>query len=470
MDLGEFRLARLLQQQAQSERKIDTIRQLLVQEPGFNSYQLFRFLANGKDFLTAADLMVFLQENNFVITRPDAQSLLARYSKNSTLSYQDFFVNLELPSLAVDSSSSSRGDLGAHKVLLAHKMKTEVETNRNSTVLKELLAEEVGSNFYSAFRQADVKRSGYLTVDDMARILGKFSITLTDAELDCLLRKYDSNRDGRVSYLEFLTQLMPEGRVDSLKTPAASPARPRVTASPSVSARSPMASRATPSKRDSSRQQLSFDNVQDEEDNQLVPFSSSPARVRSPGNSSLNQSMNQLALNDSVNRSRTANRSFGASPSRGALTQVHTSEIKKELDSEFESMRQRLALHPSYTLLNAFKHLDSSGRGYISIAELRSCLTDAGYYCTPDELELCVKLFDTNGDGRISYAEFISKMMPTEAVYSELVASPSAGGIRAERRLSIPAQMDLAKALKQRIEQEKQVDQLNRSQMYSWSE
>ncbi len=349
-------------------------------------------------------------------------------------------------------------------------MKTEVETNRNSTVLKELLAEEVGSNFYSAFRQADVKRSGYLTVDDMARILGKFSITLTDAELDCLLRKYDSNRDGRVSYLEFLTQLMPEGRVDSLKTPAASPARPRITASPSVSARSPIASRATPSKRDSSRQQLSFDNVQDEDDNQLVPFSSSPARVRSPGNFSLNQSMNQLALNDSVNRSRTANRSLGASPSRGALTQVHTSEIKKELDSEFESMRQRLALHPSYTLLNAFKHLDSSGRGYISIAELRSCLTDAGYYCTPDELELCVKLFDTNGDGRISYAEFISKMMPTEAVYSELVASPSAGGIRAERRLSIPAQMDLAKALKQRIEQEKQVDQLNRSQMYSWSE
>lgn len=470
MDLGEFRLARLLQQQAQTERKIDTIRQLLVQEPGFNSYQLFRFLANGKDFLSAADLMVFLQENHFVITRVDAQALLARYSKNSTVSYQDFFATLELPSLPVDNSFSSGrgGDLGAHKVLLAHKMKTEVETNRNSAVLKELLAEELGSNFYSAFRQADVKRSGYLTVDDMARILAKFSISLTDAELDCLLRKYDSNRDGRVSYLEFLTQLMPEGRVDSLRTPAASPARPRIGYSP---AKSPNASRSTPSRmRDHSRQQLSFDGADDADDNHLVPFDDQRG-ARSPGNTSLNRSMNHLTVNESVNRSRgNTSRSPMASPSRGNITQVHAAEVKKDLDGEFESMRQRLALHPSYTLLNAFKHLDTQNRGYISISELRACLSDAGYYCTSDELELCVKLFDSNGDGRISYAEFISKMMPTEAVYSELVASPSAGGIRAERRLSIPAQLDLAKALKQRIDQEKQVDQLNRTQMYSWSE
>lgn len=501
MDLGEFRLARTLQHQAQSERKIDVIRQLLIQEPGFNSYHLFRALANGKDFVSATDLTIFLQENNFVITRPDAQALVARYSKNSTISYQDFFVNLELPNLSTDPSSPSRGNTApvSHKVLLAHKMKTEVETNRNSAVLKELLAEELGSNFYSAFRQSDTKRSGYLTVDDMARILGKFSITLTDAELDCLLRKYDSNRDGRVSYLEFLTQLMPPGRVDSLKTPYSSPARARITHSPS---KSPSATRSSPY--NSSRQQLSFDDVQDEDDNQMVPF---------------NQSVNNLSLNDSSRSVRTPSRSRSSpnrsalsvsSPSRAALAVLSpercivanchlpkygrhyctlhaniasparnpaphvaaevSTEIKKELEGDFEAMRQRLALHPSYTLLNAFKHLDSHNQGFISIGELRRCLSDAGYFVTPDELELCVKLFDTNGDGRVSYAEFISKMMPTEAVYSELVSSPSAGGIRAERRLSIPAQLDLAKALKQRIDQEKQVEQLNKTQMYSWDE
>lgn len=500
MDLGEFRLARTLQHQAQSERKIDVIRQLLIQEPGFNSYHLFRALANGKDFVSATDFTVFLHENNFVITKPDAQALVARYSKNSTVSYQDFFVNLELPNLSTEPSSPSRGNSApvSHRVLLAHKMKTEVETNRNSSVLKELLAEELGSNFYQAFRQTDAKRSGFLTVDDMASIMGKFSITLTEAELDCLLRKYDSNRDGRVSYLEFLTQLMPEGRVDSLKTPYSSPARARIGySSPS---KSPNATRYSP--RDSSRQQLSFDGVEDEGDNQLVPF---------------NQSMNNMSLNNSFDRTaRTPTRSSPSrsmvssrgSPSRAALAvlspqrcivanchlpkygrhycSLHSNiasparnpapevaaevsvEIKRELETDFESMRQRLALHPSYTLLNAFKHLDTLNHGYISIQQMRRCLTDAGYYTTPEELELCVKLFDTNGDGRISYAEFISKMMPTEAVYSELVSSPSAGGIRAERRLSIPAQLDLAKALKQRIDQEKQVEQLSRTQMYSW--
>jgi Ca2+-binding EF-hand superfamily protein len=475
MDLGEFRLARTLQHQAQSERKIDVIRTLLIGEPGFNSYNLFRFLASGKDFITTNDLTIFLQDNNFVITRQDAQQLVARYSKQSTISYQDFFVNLELPDLefsnrGISSPRSSSAPVG-HKVLLAHKMKTEVETNRNSTVLKELLAEELGSNFYSAFRSADSKRSGFLTIDDMAQILTKFSISLTEAELGCLVRKYDSNRDGRISYLEFLTQLMPEGRVDSLRTPYSSPARARITSSPNRSMRSPS--------RDTSRQQLSFDEA-DDDDNQMVPFNNNNLSVRSTNESyySPNRSRTASAYrspSSNVSAYRSPARTMARTPSRSSPAPRSPSiqdavvDAKVQLESEFESLRQRLALHPSFTLLNAFKHLDSNNNGFISIGELRRCLTDAGYFPTPDELECCVRLFDSNGDGRISYAEFISKMMPTEAVYSELVSSPSAGGIRAERRLSIPCQLDLAKTLKARIEQEKEMEQINRTQMYAWN-
>jgi hypothetical protein len=162
-----------------------------------------------------------------------------------------------------------------------------------------------------------------------------------------------------------------------------------------------------------------------------------------------------------------------ASPNRSAILgstlNESIAETKNAHETTFESMRQRLALHPSFTLLNAFKHLDQQGNGFITIGEVRRCMTDAGYFCTPEELECCIRLFDTNGDGRVSYAEFISKMMPTEAVYSELVSSPSAGGIRAERRLSIPAQLDLAKALKERMEAELQVEDMNRTQMYAWN-
>jgi Ca2+-binding EF-hand superfamily protein len=462
MDLGEFRLARTLQHQAQSERKIDTMRGLLVGQPGFNSYNLFRDLSNGKDFISSTDLTVFLQEHGFVITRQDAQQLVSRYSKTSTISYQDFFVNLELPELSTGRGlSSPRGSPVQTKSLLAHKMQIEVEATRNSTVLKELLAEELGSNFYSAFRSADAKRSGFLTIEDMNRILGKFSITLTDAELTCLIRKYDSNRDGRISYLEFLTQLMPEGRVESLRTPYASPARPRISYSPNRSVRSPNTSH---------RQQLSFDDADQGDNNQLVPFANTSLN-RSVNDSYLSPSRSRLSTSSYRSPSRTSARSSPAprrAPRSPSVAEVVV-DAKRELEAEFEAMRQRLALHPSFTLLNAFKHLDNNNNGFITIGELRRCLSDAGYFVTPDELETCVRLFDSNGDGRISYAEFISKMMPTEAVYSELVSSPSAGGLRAERRLSIPAQLDLAKAIKTRIDQEKELEQINRTQMYSWN-
>jgi Ca2+-binding EF-hand superfamily protein len=491
MDLGEFRLARTLQHQAQAERKIDVIRQLLIQEPGFNSYQLFRALANGKDFISATDLTVFLHENNFVITKPDAMQLLARYSQQSNISYQDFFVNLELPDINIHDrglGSPIKTAAVSQKVLLAHKMKTEVETNRNSTVLKELLAEELGSNFYSAFRSADSNRSGYLTIADIARILTKFSISLTEAELDCLVRKYDTNRDGRISYLEFLTQLMPEGRVAALRTPYSSPLRLTHSSSP-VPVRS--ASRVTPSKHaeereqhDYSRQQLSFDNVRDDDDDRLVPFNTSHLNVSGRSPSRLNDSARSNRVHEpvrspqrgnSLNTSRALVQASSTPNSRQIVRSPEpaadiTANARRQLEAEFEIMRQKLALHPSFTLLNAFKHLDSQNHGYISIGELKRCMGGAGYFCTPEELEMCIRLFDTNGDGKISYAEFISKMMPSEAVYSELVSSPSAGGIRAERRLSIPAQLDLARALKQRIDQEAQLDEISRRQMYSWSE
>ena len=344
-------------------------------------------------------------------------------------------MNLELPDISLSAhreAEEPRSPSAAvsHRVLLAHKMKTEVETNRNSAVLKELLAEELGSNFYSAFRGADSKRSGYLDIADMALILSKFSITLTEAELDCLVRRYDSNRDGKISYLEFLTQLMPEGRVDSLRTPSGSPIRSRIgtvspariTSSPYRSSSSRSPSRVSPARLTTStspyratpvKTTLSFDNVADNDT--LLPFNSSLNRstasvlnssYRSPVRSSPVRSVLRTPERVSPNRtyaSPVTTRSPVRSPSTLTTTRSpvlatrsplpsHSSvnvssssasvavegEAKRELETEFETMRQRLALHPSFTLLNAFKHLDARNNGFITIGEFRRCLADAG--------------------------------------------------------------------------------------------
>lgn len=122
----------------------------------------------------------------------------------------------------------------------------------------------------------------------------------------------------------------------------------------------------------------------------------------------------------------------------------------------FEQLRQKLALHQSYTLVHAFEFIDKDNSGFITIDELAAAMANAGYPLATHELAAIMRLFDKDHDGRVSYAEFVSKMMPSDATYSGLVTSSSARHLEAvahpqrrkSRLLSIGAQLDLAKTLK----------------------
>jgi Ca2+-binding EF-hand superfamily protein len=54
-----------------------------------------------------------------------------------------------------------------------------------------------------------------------------------------------------------------------------------------------------------------------------------------------------------------------------------------------------------------FEKHDADGSGFINAAELRSLCMDFGHYLSDEELSLAVKKLDVNGDGKITYSEFI---------------------------------------------------------------
>ncbi len=100
--------------------------------------------------------------------------------------------------------------------------------------------------------------------------------------------------------------------------------------------------------------------------------------------------------------------------------------LRRQLDSEreLERMRRRLALHPSFNLLSAFHHFDTTRTGYITASELDHVLIKSGgVRLTPIELRQLVRLFDRDGDGRISYSDFIRKLMPKDDRYCDLVTN-----------------------------------------------
>ena len=62
-------------------------------------------------------------------------------------------------------------------------------------------------------------------------------------------------------------------------------------------------------------------------------------------------------------------------------------------------------------ICTAFKVFDDTGKGTISVSDMRSVLTTMGDALTADEIDEMIKAADNNHSGQINYEEFVSKMM-----------------------------------------------------------
>lgn len=84
--------------------------------------------------------------------------------------------------------------------------------------------------------------------------------------------------------------------------------------------------------------------------------------------------------------------------------------IRNEVNSE--STRQRLNRRPLFNLWDAFKALDKDQNGFISSLEFKQMLIDHGFFPSHKEVSNLVERYDKNGDGKVSYSEFIQEITP----------------------------------------------------------
>ena len=59
----------------------------------------------------------------------------------------------------------------------------------------------------------------------------------------------------------------------------------------------------------------------------------------------------------------------------------------------------------------AFRAIDKDGNGFISAAELRHFMSNLGEKLTNDEVDAMIREADMDGDGQVSYEEFIAMMI-----------------------------------------------------------
>eukprot|EP00164_Ancoracysta_twista_P004211 GFYU01005666.1.p1 GENE.GFYU01005666.1~~GFYU01005666.1.p1 ORF type:complete len:566 (+),score=194.93 GFYU01005666.1:81-1778(+) len=487
MSALQFQLAKTFQSQVEGERKIDIARNLLLEAPDFDLYQAFAALDNtGTGYITSVEFREFLSKHGYYTTDDDLAALMRRYDENGDgrISYYEFikaFVPVEpspsspyasprVHSPRVPPSGSALSPSAEHA--LAFKMKQEVEAEREVQTWRQVLAKSLQpGDLYAAFREVDEDRTGFISAENFRSILERHGVYVNDTDLYRLIRRYDKNSDYRVSYLEFLTEVLPASLRDTtINSPrvqhalrtmedhigAARPSSPLGAAPPSVplaSDRPPMPPSVSMSLRRDADTSAYVRALRATEDPVLRDIASS---YRSP-------------LRRSCVVSNCLQDVFKHGYCLRHYRQYHTTErevadaVQQQLaiEEELERIRNNLAFHPTFNLSDVFDNLDVNGDGYITANEFRSLMVKHGLVPSYRDLSSVVDYFDKDCDGRVSYLEFIEKLLPKNDACRELLRFRSNVRDRERprlvRQLSVGCENALAKAFSHQMEMTSQL-------------
>lgn len=72
-------------------------------------------------------------------------------------------------------------------------------------------------------------------------------------------------------------------------------------------------------------------------------------------------------------------------------------------------------------MMDAFQMIDIKGRGWITALELREALEDFGVFTHINDVQLFVRRYDRDSDGRILYSDFCQAFCPKDSLCSALV-------------------------------------------------
>ena len=88
-----------------------------------------------------------------------------------------------------------------------------------------------------------------------------------------------------------------------------------------------------------------------------------------------------------------------------------------EANKATEAAKQRLALQCKSTVAELYQLIDPLQLGYISYEALRSYFSTRGHDNSEEDAEAVIRRLDCDGDGKVSYVEFVEGLRPLQAYY-----------------------------------------------------
>jgi len=216
----------VLKQFIQIEKELEVAKQDLSLRPDFNLLDFFRtFDIDGRGSISSGELAEGMKRYGIFANKEELYLLLRRFDKDNDgkLKFSDFTeaftckqqeyanllnnrtpINADL-SLDIDQAFSEETKKSISRVLRMH-----LDNEGTTESLRQRLSRRFNFNVHEAFSYLDINDDGVISADELGDILDRNDFYATQRELRLLMDRLDGNRDGRITYSEFVQEMTPK--------------------------------------------------------------------------------------------------------------------------------------------------------------------------------------------------------------------------------------------------------------------
>jgi Ca2+-binding EF-hand superfamily protein len=289
---------------------------------------------------------------------------------------------------------------------------------------------------------------------------------VTESEVQAIIKRIDTDRDGRISFTEF-KRFFSFPAVGSLKDSYKSEGVGGLSSSNFFSTKSSLGKFDSPLRRTASPQR----GLRYVSPNRSARYTSplrttyrspvrspvrvsspmrSPVRARSPIRSTLSpvrstnlsiKSVDRTRVGPSLTSSNFGKTFFSTYPSYEEENFLNFLRDVMVIENDIERSKSDLALRSDFNIEDAFRIFELDGRGYLSDLDLKFGLNSLDLFPTSEEISLLIKRFDPRNEGVLSFANFFDAVAPIDREYRRMleVRLPSAYPTRNKADVFLPS-------------------------------
>lgn len=191
----------------------------------FNLLDAFRFFdVNGKGYITKTELKNGFENFEIYPKSNEVYLIMRKFDRDNDglLRFADFCEMITPKQTEYSQILNNRIPSYINKALLnetftfetRHLLRKVLNYLINNEVFSEDLRQKLAKrplfDSYDAFQALDKEGLGYFSLNEFRDLLAEHGIFPTNKDLINLMKRYDKNQDGKVTYSEFVQELTPK--------------------------------------------------------------------------------------------------------------------------------------------------------------------------------------------------------------------------------------------------------------------